>query len=287
MLLCQQKGIVPHDDQEILENKGPINKTSIERMTHVKDTLTMKEAETSKTIKGKTTVESKGTNLTTEKSLLRKMKDIEKLANSINNKHIRLVATIKDMDRSQNLFYAYTRAYNSYIKEEDSREVEEFLRRIDSLVECDFIDGKETLTVEVEVFLEEEDVRVEIVIEKAKEENTKTEAAEKEFVEDIVNASEFLDGTKDNLEQDRARPMEATEVISEEHHNLLVIVFYTEPFKVTPPTQEATDDASAEQELEEQFKDRTKPKENKRKHSKDKKCKKEEEEETSCSHIDD
>ncbi|KAH1107708.1 hypothetical protein J1N35_011476 [Gossypium stocksii] len=91
MLLCQQKGIVRRDDEKILENKGPINKASIKRMTCGKDTLIMKEAETSKTKKGKTKAESKGPNLTAKTSLLRKMKDIEKLANSTNNKQIRLV----------------------------------------------------------------------------------------------------------------------------------------------------------------------------------------------------
>ncbi|KAK5845348.1 hypothetical protein PVK06_001520 [Gossypium arboreum] len=54
MLLCQQKGIMPHDDKEVLDNKGPINETSIERVTRGKDTPKMKEADTSKTGKGKT-----------------------------------------------------------------------------------------------------------------------------------------------------------------------------------------------------------------------------------------
>ncbi|KAH1130148.1 hypothetical protein J1N35_001526 [Gossypium stocksii] len=43
------------------------------------------------------------------------MKDIEKLANSISNKQIRLVTTIEDMNISQNLFYSYTRAYSNSI----------------------------------------------------------------------------------------------------------------------------------------------------------------------------
>ncbi|KAH1056298.1 hypothetical protein J1N35_034363 [Gossypium stocksii] len=82
-------------------------------MTRRKDMPTMKEVETSKTRKGKSKVESKGTNLMAETSLLQKMKDIDKLVNSISNKQIRLVVTIKDMDKSQNLFYAYTKAYNN------------------------------------------------------------------------------------------------------------------------------------------------------------------------------
>ncbi|KAH1039260.1 hypothetical protein J1N35_041003 [Gossypium stocksii] len=84
-------------------------------MTRGKNTPTMKGAETSKIGKGKTKAESKGTNLTVETLLLCKMKDIEKLANSISNKQIRLFATIEDMDRSKNLFYTYTRAYNNSI----------------------------------------------------------------------------------------------------------------------------------------------------------------------------
>ncbi|KAK5812026.1 hypothetical protein PVK06_027421 [Gossypium arboreum] len=135
-------------------------------MTHGKDTSTMKEAETSKTRKGKTTAENKGTNLTSETSLLRRKNYIEKLTNSINN----------------------------------------------NLVEGEVITGKELSTVEEEVVVEEEDIRVEIVNEKAEEENTETEVAKKESVEDIVNASDFVDATKDNLEQDRARPEEAAEI---------------------------------------------------------------------------
>ncbi|KAK5785386.1 hypothetical protein PVK06_039968 [Gossypium arboreum] len=115
MLQCQQKGIVPRDDEEVLKNKGPINEVPIERMTRGKDTPTMKEVETNKTRKGKTKIENKGTNLTVETSLLRKIKDIEKLGNSISNKQIKLSVTIEDIDRSQNLFYAYTRAYNNFI----------------------------------------------------------------------------------------------------------------------------------------------------------------------------
>ncbi|KAK5824944.1 hypothetical protein PVK06_019736 [Gossypium arboreum] len=196
MLLCQQKGIVLRDDEEVLENKGLIIESSIERMTHGKDTLTMKEPEASKTRKGKIKVESKGTNLTAETSLLCKMKDIEKLANYISNKQIRLVATIEDMDRSQNLFYAYTRAYKNSIAH----------------------------AVEENIVVEEEDTCVEVMNEKVEEENTETEASEHESIEDIVNASKFIDATNDNLERDGARLAEAGEVTNEEHHNSLVIV---------------------------------------------------------------
>ncbi|MFQ6647798.1 hypothetical protein Gotur_021679 [Gossypium turneri] len=46
-----QRGIVPRDGEEVLENKGPINKASIKRMIHGKDTPILKEPETSKTRK--------------------------------------------------------------------------------------------------------------------------------------------------------------------------------------------------------------------------------------------
>ncbi|KAK5838924.1 hypothetical protein PVK06_007671 [Gossypium arboreum] len=143
-------------------------------MTRGKDTLTVKEAETRKTRKGKTKAESKGTKLTVETSLLCKIQDIEKFSNSISNKQIRLVTTREDMDRSQNL--------------------------IDSLVEGDFIANQEVYAVEKEVAVEKEDVHAEVVYKKAKEENTKTKAAEKESIENIVNTSKFVDATNDNLE---------------------------------------------------------------------------------------
>ncbi|KAH1097109.1 hypothetical protein J1N35_014030 [Gossypium stocksii] len=201
MLLCQQKGIIPHDDEEVLKNKGPINEASIERMTRGKDTPEIKAVDTSYTKKGKTKAETTGTNLTVETSLLYKIQDIKKLANSISNKKIRLVATLEDMDRSQNLFYAYTRAYNNSIvaslsyepsseevylgerdrsvesppiihvsnveKEEDSRDIEECMQRIDSLVEGDFLAGQKVSNIKDEVDVGEEKVYVAIVNEKA------------------------------------------------------------------------------------------------------------------------
>ncbi|KAK8283281.1 hypothetical protein V6Z12_D08G084100 [Gossypium hirsutum] len=161
MLLCQQKGIVPNDDEEILENNGPINEASIERMTRGKDTPTMNEAET------------EGTNLTED--------DLRDRDRSVESPPI---VHIFDVE-----------------KEEDSRDVEECMRQVDSLVEVDFITGKEAPVVEEEVVVEEEEVLVKVVNEKAEEENTETKAAEKEFVEDIVNASEFVDATTDNLSE--------------------------------------------------------------------------------------
>ncbi|KAK8260334.1 hypothetical protein V6Z12_D13G115700 [Gossypium hirsutum] len=162
------------------------------------------------------------------------------------------------------------------MKEEDSRDIEECIRKINSLVEDDFIASQEAPTIEDEVTVEKEDVRIEVVNEKADEDNTTTEPAENESVEDIDIASEFVDTTKGNLEQDGARPAKSIEVTREEHHNSLAIVVSTGPLQVTPPTQEAVDDVGAMPKTEEQSEDSPKLKEKKRKCSKDKKCKKEE-----------
>ncbi|KAK5775718.1 hypothetical protein PVK06_043651 [Gossypium arboreum] len=77
------------------------------------------------------------------------------------------------------------------------------------------------------------------------------------------------------------------EVVAEEEEEIVV---YTRPLQVASPTQTAADDAGAELGTEEQFDNRAKPKEKKRKCSRDKKMKERgeetEEKKTSCSHID-
>ncbi|KAH1039479.1 hypothetical protein J1N35_041222 [Gossypium stocksii] len=78
MSLCQQRGIVPWGDKEIMDNNGPINEASFKRMTRAIETPILQETETSKTKKGKAKAVSKGTTLHTETSLWRKMKDVEK-----------------------------------------------------------------------------------------------------------------------------------------------------------------------------------------------------------------
>ncbi|KAK5819382.1 hypothetical protein PVK06_024379 [Gossypium arboreum] len=93
-------------------------------------------------------------------------------------------------------------------KEEDSRDIEGCMRRIDILVAGNFIAGQEVPAVEEEVDVGEEEFRVTAVNEKVKEEKTK-----KEVVENISNASEVVGATTDNLEQDRAKPVKATEVL--------------------------------------------------------------------------
>ncbi|KAK5794391.1 hypothetical protein PVK06_035614 [Gossypium arboreum] len=204
MLLCQQRGIVPCAGEEVLENNGPINEASIGKMTQGKDTPILKEAETSKTGKGKTKADSKGTNLNVEASLWHKLKNVKKMVYSINNRKIRLVTIVEDMEKSQNLFYAYTKAWNSSIeailgqlspsrlleflvfppiiqnydlsstnddledrdksmasppivqvsdneKEEESRDIEECLQKIDSLFENGIFVDQEDTVVEKEV----------------------------------------------------------------------------------------------------------------------------------------
>lgn len=48
--------------------------------------------------------------------------------------------------------------------------------------------------------MREEEVRVVVVNQKDEEENTEKEVTEKESAENIVNASEFVGATTDNLE---------------------------------------------------------------------------------------
>ncbi|XP_012448689.1 uncharacterized protein LOC105771845 [Gossypium raimondii] len=86
-------------------------------------------------------------------------------------------------------------AYNLDKKDKDSRDIEECMRRIDSLVEDDFIVGQEAPTIEDEVDVGEEEVRVVVVNKKVEEENT-----EKESANNIFNASEIVGATADNLE---------------------------------------------------------------------------------------
>ncbi|KAK5785022.1 hypothetical protein PVK06_039564 [Gossypium arboreum] len=69
MSLCQQKGIVPRRDEEIIDNKGPINEASVERITYDIETPILKEVGTNTTKKAKAKANSKGTTLHTETSL--------------------------------------------------------------------------------------------------------------------------------------------------------------------------------------------------------------------------
>ncbi|KAH1122224.1 hypothetical protein J1N35_005384 [Gossypium stocksii] len=70
---------MPRDGKEVLDNKGPINEASIERMTRGKNMPIVKEVETSNIRKGKTKANSKGINLNAETSLWCKMKDVKKM----------------------------------------------------------------------------------------------------------------------------------------------------------------------------------------------------------------
>ncbi|KAK5802772.1 hypothetical protein PVK06_030392 [Gossypium arboreum] len=103
MLLCQQRGTVPYDSEEVLENKSPINEASIERITRGKDIPILKEAEISKTRKGKMKANSKGTNLNTDTSLWRKMKNVKKLVNSINNRSL-IMTKKRNLGTLKNVF---------------------------------------------------------------------------------------------------------------------------------------------------------------------------------------
>ncbi|XP_016721754.1 nucleolar protein 58-like [Gossypium hirsutum] len=284
MLLCQQRGIVPRDGEEVLENKNPINEAFIERMTRGKDMSILKEAETSKTRKGKTKADSKY---------------VEKMVNSINNRQIRLVATIEDIEKSHNLFYAYTKAWNSFIvttlsklspsrlpkfpmfrpiiqnyelsfadddledrdrsvafapivqvsdndKEKESRDIEECLQKIDSLFEDGIFADQEDIIVEKEVAATKKEVVAE------EEEVTEDEKkVEEDSVVNIVTAPDSI-----------------------------AIMVYTRPLQVASLTQEAADDAGVEPKTKEQSEDHAELKEKKRKRSKDKKTKEDEKKRT-------
>ncbi|KAK5775724.1 hypothetical protein PVK06_043657 [Gossypium arboreum] len=177
MLLCEQRGIAPHVGEEVLENKGPINEASVERMTHGKDTPILKKVE-----------------------------------------------TISDNE-----------------KEEESKDTEECLQKIDSLFEDGNCTDQEDIVVEKEVAAAEEEVVVEVE-EVAKNEKEKEK---EDSVEKTVTAPVSMGANIDNLEQTGVRLVEVAE--------------------------DAVGDTEVELKIEEQSKDRAKPKEKKRKRSKDKK----------------
>ncbi|MBA0761283.1 hypothetical protein Gotri_023954 [Gossypium trilobum] len=198
MLLCQQKGIVPRASEEVLENNGLINKASVERMTRGKDTLILKEAETSKIRKAKAKVNNKGTNLNPNTSLWRKMKDIGKNGQFHQQQADRHVATIEDMEKSQNFFMHIPEPGAVLFLFEDGI----FADQEDTVVE------KEVAVVEEEVVVVEEEVV-------AKEEVVKNEKEKEEeySVEKTIAAPEFVGANIDNLEplQVASRTQEATD----------------------------------------------------------------------------
>ncbi|KAK5785581.1 hypothetical protein PVK06_040180 [Gossypium arboreum] len=128
MLLWQQKGIVPSDDEEVLDNKGLINESFIERMTHGKDTQTMKEEKTRKTRKGKTKLSPIPLREFPVLPLI--IRDYE-LSSKDHD--------LGDRDKS----VASPPIVNVFIdeKEEESRDIKECKQRIDSIIEGDFIAG--------------------------------------------------------------------------------------------------------------------------------------------------
>ncbi|KAK5836301.1 hypothetical protein PVK06_012084 [Gossypium arboreum] len=48
MSLCRLKGIIPREDEEIMENKGPINEACFDRMSRGMETPILKEAGTTR-----------------------------------------------------------------------------------------------------------------------------------------------------------------------------------------------------------------------------------------------
>ncbi|KAK5836077.1 hypothetical protein PVK06_011826 [Gossypium arboreum] len=260
-------------------------------MTRGKDTSILKEAKTSKTRKDKAKADRKGTNLNAKTSLWCKLKDVKKMVNSFNNRAWNnfIVATfgqlspsplskfpvfppiiqnydlsssdddLKDRDRLMASTPIVQVSDNE--KEEEFRDIKECLRKIDSLFEGGIFPDQEDTIVEKEVATTEEEVA----------KNEKKEEEEEDFVKKIFTAPESVGANIDNLEQAGARPAEFTEVTSEEQCNSLAIVVYTGPLQVASPTQEAVGDAKAEPGTGEQSENHAKPKEKKKKCSKDKK----------------
>ncbi|KAK5785805.1 hypothetical protein PVK06_040424 [Gossypium arboreum] len=159
MLLYQQIRIMPHAGEKILENKGPINEASVKRMTQGKDTPILKEAETSKTRNGKAKVDRKRTSMNLETSLWHKLKDVKTM--------------VSDTE-----------------KEEELRDIDECLRKIDSLFEDGIFVDQEDTVIEKEVVAKEE----EEVVEKEKEKE------EEDSDEKVVTAPESISANMENLE---------------------------------------------------------------------------------------
>ncbi|KAK5793869.1 hypothetical protein PVK06_035036 [Gossypium arboreum] len=157
-------------------------------------------------------------------------------------------------------------------KEEEFRDIEKYLRKIDSLFEDGIFADQEDTVVEKEVVAVEEKVAAE---EKEVPKDEK-EKEEEDSAVNIITAPESVGANIDNLERDGARPAKVVKVTTEEKCNLLAIMVYIGPLQVASPTQEAADDAGEKTETEEKSEDRAKSKEMKRNYSNDKKRKKEE-----------
>ena len=109
-------------------------------------------------------------------------------------------------------------------KEEESRDIKECMRKIDSLFEDGIFVDQEDIVVKKEVATAEEEVV-------AKEEVAKNEKEkeEEDFVENVDTAPESMGVKIDNLDQTRARPIEVAEFTSEEQCNSWAIVVYAGP----------------------------------------------------------
>ncbi|XP_016728883.1 myosin-M heavy chain-like [Gossypium hirsutum] len=131
-------------------------------------------------------------------------------------------------------------------KEEEFRDIEKYLRKIDSLFKDGIFADQEDTVVEKEVVAVEEKVAAE---EKEVPKDEK-EKEEEDSAVNIITTPESVGANIDNLERDGARPAEVV--------------------------KEAADDAGEKTETEEKSEDRAKSKEMKRNYSNDKKRKNEE-----------
>ncbi|KAK5772208.1 hypothetical protein PVK06_048487 [Gossypium arboreum] len=185
------------------------------------------------------------------------------------------------MKNSQNLFYAYTKAWNSSIVatlsqlspslipnflvfppiiqnyehsslNDDFKDRDRLVASLPIMQVSDNDKDEESKDIEecfckIDSLFEDE----EIIAEEEKVVEEVKEREEEDSYVNIVTTPESVGANIDNLELDGMRPTEVAEVTNEEQDNSLEIVAYTGPLQVASSTQVVTDDAGAELELEE------------------------------------
>ncbi|KAH1055749.1 hypothetical protein J1N35_033814 [Gossypium stocksii] len=263
-----QKRIVPRAGEEILENKGLINEASVERMTRGKDTSILKEAKTSKTRRGKAKIDSKRTNMNAETSLWRNLKDVEKMVNSINNRQIKLVASVEDMKTEINWWHPHPLCRSLILRKKRNPGTSmNTCQRLIAYLRMAFLLMKRTLLLRRKLVLQKKKLlqKRKLLLKNEKLLKIKMKKKAKTFVEKVVTAPESVSANIEKLERTEARLTEVVEITSDEQCNSWAIVVYTRPLQVAFPIQTIADDAGVEPETKEQFDDHLKP--NKRKGS--------------------
>ncbi|KAK5843023.1 hypothetical protein PVK06_005450 [Gossypium arboreum] len=111
---------------------------------------------------------------------------------------------LEDQDRSVELL-SIVRVFDNK-QEEESKDIEECLRKIDSLFKDGIFTDQEDTVVEKEVATVEKEVVVE------EEEVAKNEKEKEDSIEKIVTTSKSMGTSIDNLERSGARPAEVAEI---------------------------------------------------------------------------